>query len=466
MIRYRDLLSDTICSPITPPGYSGVAVIRVSGEKAFSATQNLIENKNIQFESHRSYLTSIVDSEEKKIDQVLITAFEKGKSFTGDETVEISCHGNPLLVNAITKRFLEEGCRTAERGEFSFRAYYNGKIDLVQAESIQSLVTTKVKRGSQNFVDQLQGELSKEFEQIQDQLVTAMAHLEATIDFVEQDIDPSDFKAVENLVDKTQIQINKLIKSYDTGKSLQKDLNILLLGQTNAGKSSLFNQFVKSDRAIVTDIEGTTRDIITEQKFIGNNSVQFVDSAGLRETSDQVETMGIQRSLDQADKADLILFVIDTQNPKSTEFLTSLPMEKTLIVFNKADLFHSEEELNSVRDRILLSCDIPQSFGNTFFVSSLNGDGIDALVENIEGTLLKDNADSEGTVVSQARHFDHLNVAETHLSKSLELLKLEESPDLISQELLLGLTEIHQILGKEYDDEVLDKIFSQFCIGK
>ncbi len=185
MIRYRDLLSDTICSPITPPGYSGVAVIRVSGEKAFSATQRLIENKGLRFESHKTYLTSIIDSEDKKIDQVLITAFEKGKSFTGDETVEISCHGNPLLVNAIIKRYLEEGCRTAERGEFSFRAYYNGKIDLVQAESIQSLVTTKVKLGSQNFVDQLQGELSKEFEQIQDQLVTAMAHLEATIDFVE-----------------------------------------------------------------------------------------------------------------------------------------------------------------------------------------------------------------------------------------------------------------------------------------
>ena len=465
MIKYRDLLSDTICSPITPPGYSGVAVIRVSGEQAFAVTKKLIENKSLEFDTHKSYLTSVLDKSDKKIDQVLLTTFKHGQSFTGDETVEVSCHGNPLLVNAITKRYLEEGCRSAEKGEFSFRAYYNGKIDLVQAESIQQLVTAKIKKGSETFVDQLQGQLSKEFKEIQEQLVLAMAHLEATIDFVEQDLDVEDFTAVEKIVNNINIHAQTLLKSYDVGKSLATDFKILLLGQTNAGKSSLFNKFVKAERAIVTEIEGTTRDIVTEQQFVGNSSVKFLDSAGLRQTSDEVESIGIQKSLESAESADLILFVIDSSNPESVETLASLPQEKVHIVFNKIDLLSSVEPDQMIK-QILNPLHGNWQRSQMSFVSSLTEVGISDLIESIENKISEPGHDDESSIITQARHFNHLTELSNYLLAALKLLKEGGSPDLISQELILGLSEVHQLLGKEYDDEVLDKIFSEFCIGK
>ncbi len=467
MIQYRDLLGDTICSPVTPPGHSGVAVIRVSGDKAFSQTLDIIDSKNLKPESHRSFLTSILDDQGQKIDQVLLTFFAKGKSFTGDETVEISCHGNPLLVNAIVGRYLESGSRSAERGEFSFRAYYNGKIDLVQAESIQSLVSTKMRKGSRAFVEQLKGQLSKEFENLQDELVTAMAHLEASIDFVEQDIETAELKAVENLITKANEKTKKLLATYDVGKSLQKDLKILILGNTNAGKSSLFNYCLGRDRAIVTEIAGTTRDLVTAQKFLGSSSIEFVDSAGLRETSDVVESLGIQKSLDEVQSSDLIFYVIDLKNPGNYSLLSSLQTEKLILVLNKRDLIESEDEAIGVLNNIIKNSGIDLSEKQVCFVSSKEKQGGDRLLKMAEDLLISDSQVADGeAVVTQARHFNHLKALKTYLDQGILLTQCGDSPDLISQELALGLSELHQLLGKEYTDEVLDKIFSQFCIGK
>ena len=466
MLRYRDCVGDTICSPITPLGYSGVAVIRISGQKAFRVTQKIIPHKSLEFKTHCSYLTAILDGEQRPIDQVLITTFEKGRSFTGDETVEVSCHGNPLLVNAITRRYLEQGCRTADPGEFSFRAYYNGKLDLVQAESIQSLVRTKQKGASCQFMGELQGQLSDRFRGIEDQLVHAMAQLEATIDFVEQDISPETFGFIESLVSQVKAEVVGLMESYDTGKNLLEDPKILLLGQTNGGKSSLFNQLVQSERAIVTEREGTTRDIITETRFLGHHPVQFMDSAGLRETLDLAESMGIERGLKQCEEASLILFVVDGKEPKALEVLRSLPEEKTLIVFNKRDLFKSLPEMMEICEKLLKKQQIPRVMETCHFVSSLRGVGIETLLSSIKNHFMSPALDHSEVFISQSRHFNHLKEVLSHLETSRELLKKEESPDLISQELLLALTEVHHILGKEYDDEVLDRIFSQFCIGK
>ncbi len=467
MIQYRDLLSDTICAPVTAPGHSGVAVIRISGDRAFSYTLQTIENSRLKPETHHCYLTSIVDEQGTKIDQVLLTFFEKGKSFTGDETVEISCHGNPLLINSIIQRFLQLGCRSAERGEFSFRAYYNGKIDLVQAESIQSLVTTRLQTGSRAFVEQLKGQLSNQFENLQEHIVLSMAHLEASIDFVEEDIETDELEAVEKVLNKAQEQTKTLINSYDIGRSLQKDLKILILGNTNAGKSSLFNKCIEADRAIVTDIEGTTRDLVTGQKYLGSSSVEFIDSAGLRETADPVENLGIQKSLDEVKNADLIMYVVDLQKPGQLDVVQSLPDKKVLMVFNKFDLIHSEEEALQIVNNVFKASGKEFSENQVCFVSSVSGYGLDKLLKKSEELLVCDIKEFDGdALVTQARHYNHLLEFNKYLNQALTLVKGQESPDLISQELALGLSEVHQLLGKEYDDEVLDKIFSQFCIGK
>lgn len=466
MIRYQDLLSDTICSPITPQGYSGVGVIRISGEKSFELTLQLMGQNKVPA-SHLAQLAFLKDEKGQTIDQVLVTFFEKGRSFTGDPSVEISCHGNPLIINTIVRYYLDHGCRSAEKGEFSFRAYYNGKIDLVQAESIQSLVTSNMRQGSNQFLEQLQGRLSKVFDELENTIVTALAHLEASIDFTEEDIETADFAAVETLVQQTIEQLQPLLSSYDVGKVLQDDLKILILGKTNAGKSSLFNRCIEAERAIVTEVEGTTRDLVTEKRFLGNNSVQFIDSAGLRETSDVVEKIGIQKSLDQVDEADLILAVIDLDNPGDLSHFVNTPVSKIYFVFNKMDLVTSEVDQEKVKNTVFAELGITTSETPFSFVSSKTGEGVKDLLLRIEKKVLSHLGDVAGeAVVTQARHFNHLEKLSGHLVQTLSLIEDQESPDLVSQELQMGLLEIHQLLGKEYDDEVLDKIFSSFCIGK
>ncbi len=441
-------------------------MIRVSGENALEFTQSLIAQKIHNPQSHRSYLKDLVDPNGQSLDQVLLTYFEKGKSFTGDETVEIACHGNPLIVNAISQRFFEKGCRPAERGEFSFRAFYNGKIDLVQAESIHSLVTTKVRRGSETFVEQLKGQLSEIFNKIQDNLITTLAHLEATIDFVEQDIDPKELKPLKILLEETNKKVEELLLTYDTGKSLQKDPNILLLGATNAGKSSLFNQFVESDRAIVTDVAGTTRDFITESRFLGNNSFQFVDSAGLRETENKVEKIGIQKSLERVEASDLVLYIIDSSSPGDLSPLKNIPPHKVFLVFNKLDLFSTPEEMDEIKSGVFSQWNLDFSSEKVAFVSSLTGEGVTNLLKKVEDRLVGETTSDGAVTITQSRHFNHLKQTFEHIDEALSLIENEESPDLISQELQMGLSEVYQLLGKTFDDEILDKIFSEFCIGK
>lgn len=464
MVQYVNLLSDTICSPITAPGHSGVSVIRVSGDSAQISTRALAKLPP-HLESHKSYFVTLKNTNDESVDQVLITYFAKNRSFTGDETIEISCHGNPVIVNTIINLYLEQGCRSAERGEFSFRAFYNGKIDLVQAESIQQLVTTNNRVGSNTSLKHLAGDLSEIFLILEENLVLAISHLEATIDFVEQDINPSDYNAVKKRLSFVKSEAIKLIDSYDVGKNIKKGYSVLLLGETNVGKSSLFNSLFKEEKAIVTDIAGTTRDLVTGQTFLGNNVVEFIDSAGLRTSSDKIENIGIEKSLNSIQTADLILYTMDSTTGIDGDFIKTLPAGKIFFIFNKIDLVKNREILSQLK--LNLDSLLESSIENrVFFISAKDGRGIEELKGDIEKKLAHASDFDGKAIVTQARHFNHLNNIKKHLDESEKLLSLEESPDLISQELSLALMEINQLLGKEYNDEVLDKIFSEFCIGK
>lgn len=466
MVQYVNLLADTICSPITAPGYSGVAVIRVSGDEALKWTKAFIKNLPETIESHRCYLGNFSDADNVPVDQVLATYFAKNQSFTGDESVEISCHGNPLIVNQITNAYLKKGCRTAERGEFSFRAFYNGKIDLVQAEAIQQLVLTKNHIGSHVSLEHLKGKLSERFKTLEDDLILALSHLEASIDFVEQDIDTADYGAIETIAARLKENIDGLIKTYDVGKTIAESYRVLLVGPTNVGKSSLFNKIFGENKAIVTDIAGTTRDLISGQLFLGNNNIELMDSAGLRESADPIEKIGMGKTLEKMGSTDLLLYIIDSSQELDFAALEKLPLKKTLFVFNKMDLMKSAESetllwgklqghFNDIRrDQIL-------------FVSALEDKGVEFLAQTIENRLVHSNQKvGEQAVVTQARHYNHLVKLKEHLATAHDLLDIQESPDLISQELTMGLSEVHRLLGKEYDDQILDKIFAEFCLGK
>ncbi|MCB0377616.1 MAG: tRNA uridine-5-carboxymethylaminomethyl(34) synthesis GTPase MnmE [Bdellovibrionales bacterium] len=468
MFRYVDLVSDTIIAPITAPGHAGVAVLRLSGAKSLKWTQDLCSFLPDSPESHKIYVGFLKSqSDEQPIDQVVVSYFAKDRSFTGDEVVEISCHGNPLIVNQITHQFLKLGARSAERGEFSFRAFHNGKIDLVQAESIQSLVMAPSQLGSGESLDQLSGRLSESFSELEDHVVTAMAQLEANIDFVEQDIEPDSYPAVEKYLEKFEKQILPLIDSYEVGKNLEKGFSFLLVGPANVGKSSLFNRIFNEDKAIVTDIAGTTRDLITDKTFFGHCVVEFTDSAGLRNSEDPIEKVGVEKTLEKWDQCHSALIVLDI-NEVHLDFLPeNFPAKKGFFVFNKMDLLPDSDRgkrLSQLKD-IFEQRNIPFDEMRCFFLSAKTGEGVEALKLGLRKFLESHHRD-HGAMVTQARHFSHLKKAMEWVASARDLLHQEESPDLISQELSGALSEIHQLLGKEFEDNILDKIFSEFCIGK
>ncbi len=462
MVRYVDLVSDTICSLITAPGHAGVAVIRISGNQALNLIKQISTLKDI--DSHCCRLVEINDEKGLKVDQAVVTYFAKGKSFTGDETIEIACHGNPLIVNQIINNLLSLGCRSAERGEFTFRSFFNGNIDLVQAESIQSLVMSDNQFGSSQFLDQLSGSLSNKLDFLEKELITVLGHIEANIDFVEEDITPDDLQSLLKKLGEMEQTLQDLLRSYDVGKNLSDSFKILILGKTNVGKSSLFNRIIDKERSIITDIEGTTRDLISEKVFIDNYSVEFLDSAGLRNSSDVVENIGITRALDYQKSANLILFVFD-----GGEIPTQLPIElnssMTILVVNKMDTLNNHEK-EEVHRKINNINNLNMDTQDTQYVSAKTGEGVNELKERIKEQIISVNSSDQKNVLTQARHFDHLSKLQSCLQSSKHLIETGESPDLISQELQLGLSELHELLGKEYNDEILDKIFSDFCIGK
>lgn len=440
-------------------------MLRVSGDKSLDISRRLCQLDEKEIPSHTCCLTTFRNEEGYPVDQVLLTYFEKGRSFTGDQTVEISCHGNPLIVNRIAQLYLKNGCRSAEKGEFSFRAFYNGNIDLIQAESIQQLVMSKSSYGSETFLSQLSGKLTEEFNHLEEILITCMAHLEATIDFIEQDIDPEDYQIIIKKLTIAEEKTRHLLDSYSLGKNLSRNFKILLLGETNVGKSSLFNWLIEKDRAIVTEVAGTTRDIVSDQTFIGNHSVEFFDSAGLRMTHDLVEGIGIEKTLKESLEADLILYVFDASQNQPIQTPISYRSNQCIFVFNKTDLLSGMSE-DLVLKEFNRNNGLNISLINSCFVSVLKNRGRVQLVDKILDQIVGNRGPQESSMITQARHFDHLNNILNHLRSSLDLLKINESPDLISQEFALGLSEVHSILGKQYDDEVLDKIFSDFCIGK
>ena len=491
MVCYVDLVSDTICAPITAQGYASVAIIRVSGDRAWNITKNFIDRKNQKLQSHQVFLASFKTWKGENLDQVLITYFEKGRSFNGDETVEIACHGNPLIVNAISEIYLNSGCRMAEPGEFSFRAFYNGRMDLVQAESIQQVITDNNQRASNISLNHLEGGLSRVFKVLEEKIITVMGHLEARIDFVEQDVDPDENSKLMKLVNQTLKTANQLLSSHGLGKDIGQGHRILILGPTNVGKSSLFNQLFNEERVIVTNQEGTTRDLIRGQTFLGSHSVEFLDSAGIRESHDLVEKIGIKKGFKAIENSLLILCVIDKPDDLRKSFFKKLPLDRCFLVFNKIDLLPSlgAEVLTGVSQKLsirkaesfavkkerfglekilgqVVSMNIGFQKEKIFFVSALKGLFLENLKKNMIEFINLQTPNTEQNMVTQARHFNHLLELRKHLKKTLEFLKTDESPDIISQELSMGLSQVHQILGKEYNDEVLDKIFSEFCIGK
>jgi tRNA modification GTPase len=473
----RDL--DTICAISTPPGVGGIHVIRVSGVKALSIVKKGAPFLPDTIESHHVYFGTFFWNGDLNdpIDEVLVSFFRQGRSFTGEETIEISCHGSPFIAGRIVKCLLVFGARTAEPGEFTYRAFLNEKLDLVQAEGILSLIHSESQKSAEIALRQLKGGLSQLLRLIETEIVSLLARLEISIDFTTEDIEIMDVSELRQRVSSISFQISKLLRTFCIGTKIQSGFRVVLVGEPNVGKSSLLNRILSEERAIVTEVPGTTRDLIQEQIIIKGVKVTLIDSAGIRETSDIVEKIGVSRTITAIEEADLVLAVFDCTEPRVTDLVGMVAgdLSKLVLVGNKRDLVSDDqvEGLRLILREMLAKLNkFPSSKGlETFinerckFVSSFDLGTQDDLLRTIE-LELDTGSFGDVAVLSQARHFENLQRASECFARTIELAEADSSPEFLALEVKEGLIRIQEILGERFDDQILDRIFGEFCIGK
>lgn len=451
----RSLTSDkdTICALATAHGLGAISVIRISGPKAAEITRTIAAFLPEYLESHKIYY-GVLKHAGRDLDEVLVSHFARGRSFTGETTFEISCHGSEMIVDQILGSLVEAGARPAERGEFTYRAFMNGRMDLVQAESVLSMIESRSVRASSLALRQLQGELSRRLRGLVERLTWILAHLEANIDFASEDIEIAPSGLLAGKASELLGEVNSLLASHRQGRIIQNGFQVMLAGRPNAGKSSLLNALAGSERAIVTPVAGTTRDFVEVEIQIEGIRVTVVDSAGLRLTDDEVEKIGVHRALEKIPDADLIFYVVDSREGITGDdrvFFDRIPWDKTVVVGNKSDLGHLIWSEGRAPEIIRLS--------------ALTGAGIEDL-KNILREKVDREISEDSTLISNARHFKGLNALRASLEEALPMLENGESADLIALELQAGLQALYEILGLTYDDQVMDRVFSEFCLGK
>jgi tRNA modification GTPase len=401
-------MSDTIVALATPMGRSGIGVVRASGEDALAITRSLIGDQAFQPTARRTYLRTLVDtSTGNVIDEALITYFRGPRSFTGEDVVEISAHGSPVVLRQILDAWLTSGARLAGPGEFSLRALSNGRISLAEAEAIRDLIDAQTRASARQAIRQLDGELSRQLQPLKDELLNAIVILESALEFVEDDLPEMQVAQVREALARTAAEAGRLASTFRAGRLLREGIRVALAGRPNVGKSSLFNRLIGSERAIVTDIPGTTRDHIHERYTIGDIPISLIDTAGLRETTDTVESIGVARSRAVMVDADVLLVLVDGSEGiihEDIEIIRSLRDMEAILVINKTDVMPAPAVGDIVRD---LDVKLPVAA-----VSAKTGDGIEDLERAIISPFAaSDTFAGDGFLVSDARHHDLLSRA-------------------------------------------------------
>lgn len=468
---------DTICAVSTPHGVGGISVIRVSGPRALFIVSKICSFLPAQPQSHRAYFGSLKSiSDGAELDEVLVTYFKHGHSFTGEEVLEVSCHGSPVICQSILQELIQLGSRAADRGEFTYRAFMNGKLDLVQAESVLSLIESQSQQAVRLALRQLKGSVSKKLEDIENDMTWILAHAEVGIDFSTEGVQVVDLSSVLNRLDRIEKGLQELVGTFRVGRLLKDGFRVVLTGVPNVGKSSLLNLFLEDDRAIVTDIPGTTRDVIHGDTSYRGLKFTFMDTAGLRTSaSDLVEQIGIQKSREATGESDVVFFVFDIEKGLSAEevgILDALDPQRTYILANKTDRLSGAPKRESVENS-LKSSKFFQKIGDlglffkrrVFFVSALDKKVRSQVLE----VLVDEFADlqMENTVlISNSRHFENLSRALENTRRSKDVVVQGMGDEFLALELKEALIAIHETLGKRFDDQIMDRVFKEFCIGK
>lgn len=460
---------DTICAISTAPGTGGVAVIRVSGSDALSICNQIFRPKKTGSDllSQKAYTLkygSILNGEEL-VDEVLVAVYLGPNSFTGENTVEINCHGSVYIQQKILQLLIENGCRTALPGEFTQRAFLNGKMDLSQAEAVADLIASTSAGMHKLALNQMRGDFSNQLMKLREQLLNFTSLIELELDFSEEDVEFADRTHLKTLATAIESLISKLADSFSVGNAIKNGIPVAIIGETNAGKSTILNQLVGEEKAIVSDIHGTTRDVIEDTITINGILFRFIDTAGIRETSDTIESLGIERSFQKMDKANIILWVIDSTSATAhTKELSKTILPKTegkklIILFNKTDKLTSEELKG--KQELFKELASPR-----LHISAKSDQDIEQLrQELIQAANLPDQSKND-IIITNIRHYEALSHARTAIHRVREDLEANISGDFLSQDIRECMHYLGEITGQISNDEVLGNIFSKFCIGK
>jgi tRNA modification GTPase len=462
----------TICAVSTPSGFGGISVIRVSGTQAYGIVRKISKGLPEIPESHRVYLASLFDLKFVEfIDQVLVTFFREGQSFTGEEVVEVSCHGNPLICETILSQLILGGARASERGEFTYRAFMNGKLDLVQAESVLSLIESQSQAARSLALRQLKGHLSASIAKMEDLMVWCLAHIEASIDFSTEGLEVVSESELNQKLTYLSDQLAEMVEGYRNGRIIKDGFRVALVGRPNVGKSSLLNFLCGEDHAIVTPIAGTTRDVVVGELLYGGQKLSFIDTAGLREDAvDEVERIGISRSRARALEADLVVFVFDLSVGISIEDLVEFEkiggLQNVIVLGSKADLVTDKNPMEKMREEMQKIHSLGLSRTFKFDVVSVLRESDKALILEWICSYSRNPTIDYGAVISQVRHFEELNKAMGFMLACREEFSRGIGAEFIALSLKEALLCVQRVLGKSYDDDVLDRVFKEFCLGK
>ncbi|MCL5005812.1 MAG: tRNA uridine-5-carboxymethylaminomethyl(34) synthesis GTPase MnmE [Acidobacteria bacterium] len=465
------MTEDTIVAIATPPGRGGIGVVRLSGDRAMELTLGLVRLGKQPPDTQRSTLGTAVDPETGKIlDEVVVTCYRQPHSYTGEDVVEISCHGAPVILGYLVQCCLERGARAAEPGEFTMRAFLNGRIDLTQAEAIRDLIEARTLYQARVAATQLGGGLSARLKPHKQALVELIAILEAGIDFADDDVEVVNRTEILKRLDAVSADLGKLAEGFGYGRIVREGLSLSIVGRPNVGKSSLFNRLLNMDRAIVTSVPGTTRDLVTETASIGGIPVCLVDTAGIRKASDDVERIGVERSHQAMADSDLRLLVVDSSQDWTEEdtelFHKTRHLGAMLVAANKADL-----PLRTPKAKIenLLRAESGEGTPPSEIIttSALTGQGIEELRDKIlQSVAAGENLGSEGELVTNLRHQQLLKASVAALRRCHRAAELEVHHEMLLLDLYDALHQLDTLTGTTDVEDILGMIFSKFCVGK
>ena len=460
---------DTICAVSTPAGVGGIAVVRVSGRDAVKCVMKSWRGADLNaVQTHTLHLGRIVDTDGETLDEVVAAVFRGPRSFTGEDVIELSCHGSLWVQQQLVALLIGNGCRAAEGGEFTRRAFMNGRLDLSQAEAVADVIASGSKAAHRIAVSQMRGGFSRMLSTLRERLLEFVSLMELELDFSEEDVEFADRSALRKLADEIEQVISRLAHSFSVGNAIKNGVPVAIIGETNAGKSTLLNVLLNEDKAIVSDVHGTTRDVIEDTINIGGITFRFIDTAGIRETNDTIESLGIERTFQKLDQAEIVLWMVDAVNAASQieqlseKIIPRCEGKHLIVVFNKADLIEDKQKENL---QSLLK-DFSKEATESIFISAKQRENTSELQKMLIDAAHLPTVTQNDIIVTNVRHYEALNKALEAIHRVQNGLDSQISGDFLSQDIRECIFFISDIAGEVTNDMVLQNIFQHFCIGK